>query len=133
MSNTFAKRLKELRKEAGITQIEFARKFNIANGTVGNWESGNRQPDYATVQKIADFFKVSVDYLVREETEGNAEIKKSPSEISEGEEKLLDLLRKIPESQYPMVGLLLESFGKIPESQQPMVLQMIDVALKNLK
>lgn len=115
MSNTFAKRLKELRKEAGITQVEFARKFNIANGTVGNWESGNRQPDYATVQKIADFFKVSVDYLVREETEEYTDIKKSPSEISEGEQKLLELFRRVP------------------ENQQPMVLQMIEVALNNLK
>lgn len=112
MSNTFARRLKELRKETGITQIEFARKFNIANGTVGNWESGNRQPDYVTLQKIADFFKVSVDYLVREETEENTEIKKSPSvDITEGEQKLLDLFRKVP------------------ENQQQMVLQMIEVAL----
>ena len=64
MNNTFARRLRDLRKESNITQIEFARKFNIANGTVGNWESGNRQPDYETLQKIADFFNVSVDYLL---------------------------------------------------------------------
>ena len=115
MSNTFAKRLKELRKEAGMTQIEFARKFNIANGTVGNWESGNRQPDYVTLQKIADFFKVSVDYLVRSESEEeNTDIKKSPSvEITEGEQKLLDLFRRVP------------------EDKQQMVLQMIQIALNN--
>ncbi len=64
MNNTFAKRLKDLRKEFGMTQIEFAQKFNIANGTVGNWESGNRQPDYETLQKISDFFNVSIDYLL---------------------------------------------------------------------
>ena len=64
MGNIFAKKLKDLRKEFGITQIELAQKFNIANGTVGNWESGNRQPDYETLQKIAAFFNVSIDYLL---------------------------------------------------------------------
>lgn len=64
MDNIFAKKLKDLRKEFGMTQIEFAQKFNIANGTVGNWESGNRQPDYETLQKIAAFFNVSIDYLL---------------------------------------------------------------------
>ena len=60
----FSTRLKKLRKNANLTQIEFAKKFNIANGTVGNWESGNRQPDYETLNKIAEFFNVSIDYLL---------------------------------------------------------------------
>ena len=60
----FSKRLKELRKKANLTQIEFAKKFNIANGTVGNWESGNRQPDYKTLDEIANFFGVTTDYLL---------------------------------------------------------------------
>ena len=64
MNDTFATRLKGLRKNANLTQIELAKIFNIANGTVGNWESGNRQPDYAMLQKIADFFNVSIDYLI---------------------------------------------------------------------
>lgn len=110
MDNTFARRLKGLRKAANLTQIEFAKKFDIANGTVGNWESGNRQPDYATLQKIADFFTVSIDYLLGNDTE---ETKKSPSaQITEGEQMLLDLFRQVP------------------ESQQQLVLQMIEVALK---
>lgn len=60
----FSIRLKELRRKAKLTQIEFAKKFNIANGTVGNWESGNRQPDYKTLNEIANFFGVSSDYLL---------------------------------------------------------------------
>ena len=60
----FSTRLKELRKKANLTQIEFAKTFNIANGTVGNWESGKRQPDHETLTKLADFFEVSIDYLL---------------------------------------------------------------------
>ena len=60
----FSTRLKELRKKAALTQVEFAKKINVANGTVGNWESGNRQPDHEMLTKLADFFDVSVDYLL---------------------------------------------------------------------
>lgn len=62
----FSERLKELRKSKGLTQIQFANEFNIANGTIGMWESGKREPDFATIQKIADFFGVTVDYLLSE-------------------------------------------------------------------
>lgn len=60
----FAERLKELRKSKGITQTEFAKIFNISNGTIGNWESGNRIPDTEMLKMLADFFNVSIDYLV---------------------------------------------------------------------
>ena len=105
--------------------------IGISKGLLTDLKMGRRTGVSAvTAQKIASYFNVSVGYLLGEE---ETEIKKSPSELSEGEQKLLDLFRRIPESQHSTVELLLESFGKIPEGQQPMVLQMIDVALKNLK
>lgn len=63
----FAQRLRELRKNKDITQIEFARQFNIATGTIGMWETGKRQPDYDTLLSIAKYFDVSVDYLLGKE------------------------------------------------------------------
>lgn len=60
----FAERLKELRKEKGITQIQFANDFHIANGTIGMWESGRREPDFETARRIADYFGTTVDYLL---------------------------------------------------------------------
>ncbi len=57
-------KLKELRKKRGITQTDFAKAFNISVGTIGNWETGNREPDYEMLAKIADFFHVSTDYLL---------------------------------------------------------------------
>lgn len=65
-------KIKELRKSRGLSQIEFAKQLNVATGTVGNWEVDTRQPDYATLIRIADFFNVSVDYLLsREDYYGN--------------------------------------------------------------
>lgn len=120
-------------KQKGIKGGKMCTDIGISKGILTDLKMGRQTSVSAvTAQKMASYLGVSVGYLLGEETE-ETDIKKSPSEISEGEQKLLDLFRKIPESQYPMVELLLESFGKIPESQQPMVLQMIDVALKNLK
>ena len=65
----FSDRLKKLRKDRGITQAEFANKFQISNGTIGNWEAGSREPDMQTLQKIADYFDVSTDYLLGRENQ----------------------------------------------------------------
>lgn len=64
-SNTlFAERLKELRKERNLTQVKFAEQFNVSSGAVGMWETGKREPDFETVSRLAQFFHVSIDYLV---------------------------------------------------------------------
>ncbi|WP_238861105.1 helix-turn-helix transcriptional regulator [Clostridium sp. YIM B02569] len=60
----FKNRLLTLRKEKGLTQYELADKLGFSRGQVGNYEQGSRQPDQETLVKIADFFGVSVDYLL---------------------------------------------------------------------
>ena len=57
-------RLKELRKELKYTQKDVADFLNISQPAYGNYESGNRQPDYDTLKKLADFFNVTVDYIL---------------------------------------------------------------------
>ncbi|WP_100373109.1 helix-turn-helix domain-containing protein [Bacillus sp. FJAT-45037] len=57
-------RLKKLRNELKLTQTQLAEKLDITRGTYAHYEIGKRQPDYETLQKIADFFEVSVDYLL---------------------------------------------------------------------
>lgn len=63
----FSERLKQLRKNRGITQVQFAHEFNVANGTIAMWETGKREPDFATTIRIAAFFQVSTDYLLGNE------------------------------------------------------------------
>lgn len=62
--NTFGNNLKMLRIEHGWTQTELAKLLNVAKGTVSNWENENRFPDKDMLNKIADTFKVSMDYLL---------------------------------------------------------------------
>lgn len=61
-------RLKELRKKSGLSQTDFARKFGVAQNTVSNWENENRLLDTLTANEIANFFCVSVDYLLGRES-----------------------------------------------------------------
>ena len=60
----FQIRLKELREKAGYSQQSFADAFGTKQSTVGGWESGAREPKLEVMQKLADFFDVSVDYLI---------------------------------------------------------------------
>lgn len=64
-------RIKELRTERGITQADLAKILKISDRAVGYYENGDREPDYSTLLKIADYFDVSIDYLL-----GASDIKK---------------------------------------------------------
>ena len=60
----FRIRLKEVREKANMSQKELADKLSVSQSTVGNWESGMREPNFDTIKKIAEFFDVTVDYLL---------------------------------------------------------------------
>lgn len=57
-------RLKLLREEKGLTQEKLAKSLSLSVSAVGMYEAGERQPPYATLEKIASFFNVSTDYLL---------------------------------------------------------------------
>lgn len=57
-------RLKELRKSKGISQLKLAMDLSMNQNTVSRYETGSHQADYETLIKIADYFDVSIDYLL---------------------------------------------------------------------
>ena len=63
MSN-FQTVLKELRKSRGLTQDELAKIFKVSRSTIGMYENGSREPDYETLELIADYFNVDIDFLL---------------------------------------------------------------------
>lgn len=69
-------RIKELRTEFGITQADLAKLLKISDRAVGYYEKGEREPDNETLIKIAEYFKVSVDYLLGRTDIRNADIPK---------------------------------------------------------
>lgn len=61
---SFGSRLTELRTTKGLSQQAFADAFGVAQSTVGNWEAGKREPNQETTIRLAQFFGVSVDWLI---------------------------------------------------------------------
>ena len=57
-------RLKELRKESGKTQLEIANYLNINQSNYGKYELGKIEPNLEILYKLANLYKVSLDYLV---------------------------------------------------------------------
>ena len=57
-------RLKELRKQNGISQLKLAMDMSMNQNSISRYENGVREADYATLIKFADYFNVSVDYLL---------------------------------------------------------------------
>lgn len=60
----FRQRLAELRSKQSVSQEKLADIMGITKGTIGNYESGIRMPKYEQLLKLADYFAVSVDYLL---------------------------------------------------------------------
>ena len=57
-------RLKELREEIGISQVELAKKIGISNKNIHAYEKGYSEPAIDVLIKLADFFNCSVDFLI---------------------------------------------------------------------
>ena len=64
MENKFCEKLKELRIEKGVGQIELAQKLHVSKGIISLWENGLREPKLSNLIALAQFFEVSIDYLV---------------------------------------------------------------------
>lgn len=60
----FPERLKELRKEKGMTQIELATALGVSSGTVAMWETGKRKPSFEMMERLTDVFDKRLDYIL---------------------------------------------------------------------
>ena len=98
----FGKRLRELRKEKGLTQTELSNKFEKAKSSISGYERGNRKPDLNLAVRIADYFNVSVDFIL-----GRSNLKRTRGEIVELLEenpRLLALLESLSEKELKVIN-----------------------------
>ncbi|MGI6151240.1 MAG: helix-turn-helix domain-containing protein [Christensenellales bacterium] len=76
----FSERLRALREEAGLSQQYLAEKLGVERTRYGKWEKGV-EPSYEVLNKIADFFQVSTDYLLGRTENRHAYIAKMPPDM----------------------------------------------------
>ena len=93
----FHERLAQLRNKKGISQYEIANRLGIARTTYSGYENGSREPDIEMMNKLANFFDVSVHWLVTG----------SEKNLSEEDE------------------MLIEEFSKLNEEDQVYILDLI--------
>lgn len=74
----FSRRFKEERKRKGLTQKELAQKFYTDKSSISKYENGHSMPEVSVLQKYADFFGVSTDYLL-----GNTDERKPADHVKE--------------------------------------------------
>lgn len=82
MENRIGRQIADLRKKAGMTQIDLANKLNVSNKTISKWERAVGYPDVTVIAKMAEVFGVSTDELLgaknlQEEESSSAIIKKN--------------------------------------------------------
>ena len=98
----FSERIKELRKNNNITQGELAEEMGITATGVSYWESGKAIPNTDTLQKLAKYFNVSIDYLTGNEyietNEDNILFRKIGKVDEKNKALLMDILNKTVES-----------------------------------
>lgn len=69
MNKEFNKIFTELRKSCNLTQADCSKIFNVTKSTISGWETGRNEPNITMLIIIADYFNISIDYLVGRELE----------------------------------------------------------------
>ena len=110
--------LKELRKEKGITQEEFAENLNVSGRTVSRWETGVNMPDISLLVDIAEFFNVSIPEIINGERKSEImekEVKKVAEAMSNyaGAEKSV-ILKRV--KLISIIGLISLVIGLVMEA-----------------
>ena len=109
----FSERLKQLRKEAHMTQKQLAEKMFVDQTSVSYWETGKTKPDFDKQMDLAELFGVTLDYL-----RGKTDIKKSPAtEVASDEE--IETLRRLVRQLTPEQQAELLRYGQYLASQSP--------------
>lgn len=91
-------RLKKLRKEKKLSQYEVAEKLGFSRGKLANYEQGSRQPDYETLEKLADFYGCSIDYLLGRSNDPRL-TESEQKEVDKRYKEILEILETLPEDK----------------------------------
>ena len=100
--------LRKLRQEQQLTQEELAKKLNITRTTYANYEVGNTAPDLKMLCFIADYFQVSIDYLLDHETENLIDT----SNFTNAKKELINLVKDCNSRECEMLIAFLHGLRK---------------------
>lgn len=121
MSRKFNEMLIYLRKKVGLTQAELAKKIGVSRSTIGNYEKGIREPDFETLEKIADFFNVEFGYLMGKSGSEKDFYEKYLKTVMaiEKEKEIIQLFHKLNTDGQQKALAYLEDLASLPKYTEP--------------
>ena len=90
----FAVRIKNLRQSRELNQVQLAEKLGVKKQSISNWENDNIQPSVEMLEKIANVFSVSIDYLLGNNPRECIDVSDLPAEVIAHIRLLIEDLRK---------------------------------------
>lgn len=109
---TFRQKLKDLRKQHGLSREELAKKLGLSYWAISKYEQGERFPEWDTLQKIADLFGVSVDYLLGRVDDRNLSLTDGPLAAHRTDDPLKELPEEARRSLEEFKEYILKKYGK---------------------
>lgn len=86
-------RILKLIEDSGLTDAAICHELSLGNGVIGKWRQGKQKPSLDAVTKLAQFFHVSIDFLVF------GERSPSPCQLTEEESDWIQLIHKLPKEK----------------------------------
>lgn len=96
-------RIRQLRKAKGITMKQLGVIVGVAESTISQYENGKRQPDFATLLKLSNYFSVTIGYILGAE-EKNAPV--APKYDEDTEKLIAAILELPPEKKKALADLM---------------------------
>lgn len=129
--NCFVRNLSALIEETGITQREFAEKIGVTEVTISRYLSGERSPRIEIVSKIADFFNVTVDYLLGIDREYGAATPPEKHQEKQIEKHNANLQNKKAEDE--RLVAFYEGYNDLDEADKDVLMATFDAFIKARK
>ena len=115
-------RLKKLRLEKKLTQLQIAQKVNISGARYNLYENNKRQPDYELLKSLAEVLETTTDYLL-----GNDNTTKTISSVIPDNE-LADKLSVLIENEHAKV--LFDKLGELSDEELNQVADIVNIVTK---
>lgn len=115
-------RLKKLRLEKKLTQLQIAQKVDISEARYNLYENNKRQPDYELLKNLAEVLETTTDYLL-----GNDNTTKTINNIISDDE-LADKLSLLLENEHAIA--LFDKLGELNEEELSQVVDIVDIVAK---
>ncbi len=105
-------RIKELREEKKLSQTALAQSVGTSQRNIGRWENGENEPTYSQLVKIADYFGVTIDYLVGREDDFGVVKLENLSQISNDEKELISAYKLLSKEEKQKVLSIVKGLKK---------------------